>query len=949
MPQTPDGQLTRPALGPSASAQENGVWANFRDAFAVHLYALWYQIREFAYGLRLVWLATASLVVGCILFLTPQAQDLFLEVRGTVATGAWFWLQFYLAVLLIWVLPIYVSSRWLLWQFRKDLSPDPERRPVAEWARRLIPPLIAAMCPLALLLGQALALLNVPDLVDLTRIEDNIEDHKQEVARLCTTIGSDCIVAVGRLLGDSSLWILRTEWGLGTEWMIFLLYVFCFGLIAWNLIGRLPRYIGDRRWRVAARITWWLITIVTLPIVLLMVLVFYGYLWAEAQSPHTVVHLALLPAVSIACSYILWQLLRPHPTHANLMARFMLADTHAVADEATAMRLLVRPIYLVLIALSIVATFALLFLNPLDVTNRLSRVQLVPFLLGPLIPPLTYLSNLAARAKAPFVVGAVVLIGIANSLVSDGHAVRTVPLPPNLQRQSLDQSVLQWAAANGCDISRAESCPSPVIIAAAGGASRAAFLVAGLIGKLIDERTTLAALGPNMGQPSRNLRPFENQLFAVSGVSGGSLGAVMSYAALADRMVPPNWPAPSSSGGAPAIAPPCRAEQTAAHAEWYGSSVGAKQPLPPHESWQSCLGLLLAGDFLSPVLVKLMSTDLVGLGLATDRGVTLEQAWERRYFEITGKNTLARGISQVRAEAAGRGQWLPILLLNGTSVEVGRRIITSDVDMSARSSIQTRMPVQTPDRQLLDFASQPLRVDKPFIDASNVYELIDDPEAQPVRRAGQPVLARDLALSTAATMSARFPVISPHGSITDGGGTILDRVVDGGYYENFGASTALELARLLKTRYRLAPMVILVNNEPTTEAMDCVTDETQVSPRANPAQRMWFSAITSPLDAISQTRRARGSHAAVELCTYVRSPEVGGAFAFITVRKSGDKPLSMSWWLSKHVQQYLALHLAPDDGTTEDTGDRDRQFRLVNQKAFIEIVRHRLLPTTQER
>ena len=59
--------------------------------------------------------------------------------------------------------------------------------------------------------------------------------------------------------------------------------------------------------------------------------------------------------------------------------------------------------------------------------------------------------------------------------------------------------------------------------------------------------------------------------------------------------------------------------------------------------------------------------------------------------------------------------------------------------------------------------------------------------------ADRPLLrdAPDLRLSTAALLSARFPIISPAGVLrNDADASFGDRVVDGGYFENSGLSTA---------------------------------------------------------------------------------------------------------------------------------------------------------------
>src|SRR5262249_42314112 len=145
-------------------------------------------------------------------------------------------------------------------------------------------------------------------------------------------------------------------------------------------------------------------------------------------------------------------------------------------------------------------------------------------------------------------------------LAGDGHDIRTQPMPQGVTRYVFEESLGHWAKANGCALESPESCPSPIIVSAAGGASRASFLVGGLLGKLIDERTTA---------DQRPLRPFETQLFAISGVSGGSVGAVMTYAALADRR---------GGQGSAASLPPCEEKAAREDDQWFRWSGGPVAP-----------------------------------------------------------------------------------------------------------------------------------------------------------------------------------------------------------------------------------------------------------------------------------------------------------------------------------------------------------------------------------
>jgi hypothetical protein len=145
----------------------------------------------------------------------------------------------------------------------------------------------------------------------------------------------------------------------------------------------------------------------------------------------------------------------------------------------------------------------------------------------------------------------------------------------------------------------------------------------------------------------------------------------------------------------------------------------------------------------------------------------------------------------------------------------------------------------------------------------------------------------------------------------------VDRVVDGGYYENFGASTALELAQSLKS-FELKPFIILLNNEPNADFLDCSVPQS-ARRREKDIQPGVFTTLRAPLDALFATRSARGYDAAAQLCKFV-SPDY---FAFITVApQENKKDISMSWWLSKNVQYYL-----------------NRQLKNgVNQRAILKIL-----------
>ena len=58
-------------------------------------------------------------------------------------------------------------------------------------------------------------------------------------------------------------------------------------------------------------------------------------------------------------------------------------------------------------------------------------------------------------------------------------------------------------------------------------------------------------------------------------------------------------------------------------------------------------------------------------------------------------------------------------------------------------------------------------------------------------------------------------MISPPGAVRNAKHNVVDRVVDGGYIENYGAITAMELAVAINAvRPELAPFVLIISNDP---------------------------------------------------------------------------------------------------------------------------------------
>jgi hypothetical protein len=182
--------------------------------------------------------------------------------------------------------------------------------------------------------------------------------------------------------------------------------------------------------------------------------------------------------------------------------------------------------------------------------------------------------------------------------------------------------------------------------------------------------------------------------------------------------------------------------------------------------------------------------------------------------------------------------------------------------------------------------------------------------------------------------SARFLLISPAGTIRDKDQRIIDRIVDGGYFENYGAVSAKELALAIHAYDpTLFPLVVVISNDPD-DLLGPDDDATR-----NPAQSKkllvqqkskartrisgpeLITDIVSPTQTVINARTAHGLLAVSELGSALRD-----AFAprsckgLVQVRvwpepeatgSGKSKAISMSWWLSAPIQQHLHNQTEP--------------------------------------
>jgi len=233
------------------------------------------------------------------------------------------------------------------------------------------------------------------------------------------------------------------------------------------------------------------------------------------------------------------------------------------------------------------------------------------------------------------------------SLTNDNHMVRLTsgskshgwfsrpiaPIASPFQGSPLGQVTVQdYFKAWWEDLARdAPSSPQPItvfVVAAEGGGIRAAYWTAAVLATLEDATAA-------------NPVPFSRHVFAISGVSGGSLGAAVFDAVVASR----------------------QRRST--------KQVGSRLQE---------IDQVLSQDFLSPTLGAALFPDLVQrflpLPIVDDRAVALEKSWERAW-------SLSHPGDRDRLAAPFHALWtenphaVPLLILNSTVVETGQRAIVS--------------------------------------------------------------------------------------------------------------------------------------------------------------------------------------------------------------------------------------------------------------------------------
>jgi predicted acylesterase/phospholipase RssA len=233
------------------------------------------------------------------------------------------------------------------------------------------------------------------------------------------------------------------------------------------------------------------------------------------------------------------------------------------------------------------------------------------------------------------ILGAALFIAVLCSGAMDNHAIRLAgspspefiaareAIPPKDDPGPIGAAFEQWRAL----ATTPGNEPPCIIVAAEGGGIRAALWPAIVLGTLQDE-----SLARRNGRPD-----FASHVFAVSGVSGGSVGAAVFTALCAEKR--------------------------------------------DSEKIRGMAATLCGADHLAPTLGALLYPDFVQrflpVALLPDRAAAFEGSWEHAWPSGAGVNRFAQSFSALWAKTDHI--WLPALFFNTTMVETGKRAICSNL------------------------------------------------------------------------------------------------------------------------------------------------------------------------------------------------------------------------------------------------------------------------------
>ena len=460
---------------------------------------------------------------------------------------------------------------------------------------------------------------------------------------------------------------------------------------------------------------------------------------------------------------------------------------------------------------------------------------------------------LADKHGVPYLSLLLLLALVLSALdLNDNHDLRRIPTraASKTHPTTLSDALAQWYAARPDRVKfESRSEPYPLyIVAAQGGGIYAAFHAASWLGSVQDRC------------PS-----FATHLFAVSGVSGGSVGAAV-FASLLN---------PNPGTGA------CVDVQNMPTRRGLGTLTDQADELLN----QDLLAPLLAGGLFPDALQRFRPYPFVFNQF--DRAYKFEQGLTR------AAQDLAQGAKQQELQTAGRfDEYLSLPFARHWDPKGGRPALILNTTEAATGKRRVFAP--------FTFATSEASV--AFVGADCA--------------AGDDVLSA-VSILDAAVASARFPWVVPPASLTTCDGKGYPRkieLVDGAYFENSGAATAHDLLRELEQTIASGPLKGKIRVR-----LIALTGGTYPE-----NHNTGLSEAISPVKALLNTRTARGFITLSDVERYVaqRSEVANVAFSKVILSDYGYE-LPLGWRISAssmlliRAQNGTYAECAPDQKKTD--------------------------------
>jgi hypothetical protein len=469
---------------------------------------------------------------------------------------------------------------------------------------------------------------------------------------------------------------------------------------------------------------------------------------------------------------------------------------------------------------------------PNDMGETLGSVPVLMLALASIVPIGSVIVLFTIRRNLP-IVTPLVLTGLLLSSC-DPHNVRTLDAT-DTARPKIEDAFQTWMkqlpASEG-------QTPKMFVVAASGGGITAAYWTAVVLSRL-DEAV------PN----------FRQRLFAISSVSGGSVGA----AAFAQGL-----------------------NCTSGQARESGELWGQVRPS-------------LQGDLLAPVLSTMLFADLpfwyppfsaFAKKKSSDRASTFEVQLERNWKNAFNAACPDLALDQSFLNQRSVDRWLPILLFNSTHQETGRPVVMSQASLP---------PARKADSVTTNADGDP------FNAALDYFALTQS----------------DLRISTAALNSARFPYVSPAGRMRFANSSLpAGHLVDGGYFNNDGATTLQELLEALQAQLKdVEVYVVQISIDPPSfaESTPGIGDRSAISELVAHASSS-ANEIMAPLRTMQAVRGGHGQAGRADLREWTEVDQNAGRqhyfhFRLMIPEPTKDRPdvvrPPLGWVLSPVTEKQM--------------------------------------------